>query len=62
MAKCQDCSGEHIFDKDMGDGKCGVCDGSGVNPNLADVVMGDEMCPSCSGSGVCQTCRGSGEP
>jgi DnaJ-class molecular chaperone len=61
MAKCPDCDGEKWFDKDVGDGKCSECHGSGVNPNPADIVLGDEECPVCGTSGICQTCHGEGE-
>lgn len=61
MSKCPDCSGEQIFDVNVGDGKCGECGGTGVNSNLADVALGEEECPACHGSGVCQTRGGDGE-
>ena len=61
VSKCEDCSGEHLFDQHDGDGKCGTCDGKGVNPNLAALAMGEGECPDCHGNGVCQTCGGDGE-
>lgn len=61
MSKCPDCDDDDLFDRSCGNGKCGECHGTGVNPNLASVALGEEECPECGESGVCQTCDGSGE-
>jgi DnaJ-class molecular chaperone len=51
--KCLDCDGG-LFE---GDGKCGMCHGSGKNVHLnSDQVD----CEKCRGSGICQTCGGTG--
>ncbi|HJZ99387.1 MAG TPA: hypothetical protein VKE70_22905 [Candidatus Solibacter sp.] len=51
--RCQDCAGGFL----TGDGKCGQCNGTGVNTQLDSA---QPKCPYCKGTGVCATCGGSG--
>jgi hypothetical protein len=41
-----------------GNGKCGKCDGTGINTQLDSALP---KCPYCAGSGVCATCGGTGD-
>jgi hypothetical protein len=40
-----------------GNGKCGKCDGTGINTQLDS---DQPKCPYCKGTGVCSTCGGDG--
>jgi hypothetical protein len=51
--RCPDCAGGFF----AGDGKCGQCNGTGINTQLDS---DQPKCPFCRGSGVCQACGGSG--
>jgi len=51
--RCPDCAGG-VF---QGDGKCGKCNGTGVNTQLDS---DQPKCPYCAGKGVCATCGGTG--
>jgi hypothetical protein len=51
--RCPDCAGG-IFE---GNGKCGKCDGTGINTQLDS---DQPKCPYCAGTGTCSTCGGSG--
>ena len=42
-----------------GTGKCGVCLGSGKNPEKGHGNPVD--CPACKGTGVCNMCKGKGD-
>ena len=53
--RCPDCN-EGLL---QGDGKCGQCNGTGVNTQLDS---DQPQCPYCRGTGVCATCGGSGLP
>ena len=50
---CPDCAGG-VF---SGDGRCGKCDGTGINTQFDS---DQPKCPYCGGSGVCATCGGTG--
>jgi hypothetical protein len=52
-ARCPDCAGG-VFE---GSGRCGRCDGTGINPQINSAVP---QCPACRGTGVCSSCNGSG--
>jgi hypothetical protein len=52
-SRCPDCA-EGIFE---GNGKCGKCNGTGVNTQLDSA---QPKCPYCHGTGVCATCGGKG--
>jgi DnaJ-class molecular chaperone len=51
--KCTDCAGGVL----NGDGKCGKCNGTGINTQLDSA---QPKCPYCNGTGVCATCGGEG--
>jgi len=51
--RCPDCAGG-VF---SANGKCGQCDGTGINIKLNS---DEPKCPSCGGTGVCATCGGTG--
>jgi hypothetical protein len=51
--RCPDCA-EGVF---TGNGRCGRCNGTGINVNLASDMPN---CPACNGTGVCHTCGGAG--
>ena len=51
--RCPDCA-EGIFE---GNGKCGRCDGTGINTLINS---SQPKCPYCRGTGVCVTCNGAG--
>ena len=51
--RCPDCAGGFF----SGNGKCGRCDGTGINTQLDSA---QPKCPYCAGSGVCATCGGTG--
>jgi len=51
--RCPDCAGGLL----NRDGKCGKCDGTGVNTQLDSE---QPKCPYCKGTGVCATCGGEG--
>jgi hypothetical protein len=51
--RCQDCA-RGFFE---GNGKCGKCNGTGVNTQLNSA---QPQCPYCKGTGVCGSCGGTG--
>ena len=51
--RCMDCAGGLFH----GDGKCGKCNGTGINTQLDSSLP---KCPYCDGTGVCRTCNGTG--
>ena len=52
-SRCPDCAGG-VFEET---GKCGKCDGTGINTQLNSA---QPKCPYCRGTGVCATCNGKG--
>ena len=53
LQRCPDCAGGLFH----GNGKCGKCDGTGINTQLDS---DQPKCPYCKGTGVCSTCGGDG--
>ena len=53
--KCPDCAGGFL----TGNGKCGQCNGTGVNTQVSSA---QPKCPYCHGTGICATCGGDGYP
>ena len=51
--RCPGCAGGFF----EGDGKCGKCNGTGINTQLDSA---QPQCPFCAGTGVCASCGGSG--
>jgi hypothetical protein len=51
--KCTACAGGFL----IGDGKCGQCNGTGINTQLDSA---QPKCPYCKGTGVCAACGGAG--
>jgi hypothetical protein len=52
-SRCPDCAAGLL----EGDGRCGKCNGTGINTQLDSA---QPKCPYCHGTGVCATCGGSG--
>jgi hypothetical protein len=50
---CPDCAGGAL----RADGRCGKCDGTGINTQLNSI---QPKCPYCHGTGICATCNGTG--
>jgi hypothetical protein len=61
MSRCPDCSGDSDLSREdgpslqLGNGKCGRCGGSGLEPDV------NKACEFCRGTGICQTCGGAGD-
>jgi hypothetical protein len=59
--RCKDCDNLIIL-RDVGNGKCSHCHGSGTKNTFANDISGvDTKCSKCKGSGRCPTCNGTGQ-
>lgn len=51
--RCPECADGVL----VGNGRCGHCDGTGINTQIDSA---QPRCPYCTGTGVCSACEGTG--